>query len=79
MPPIIQRMERASQMALPTSSSASQQKLQELLQNPIKFVSATHLTYDNEAKMAPELRFRKVRDETNSQCAERQNVSFKVD
>lgn len=45
---------------LQTSFTQSVQAVQKLLQNPIKFVLATNVTFEDELKMAPTLRLRKT-------------------
>lgn len=61
---------------LPSPSSCSpEHALQKLLENPIRFVLATSLTFEDEASMAPILRPRKHLNESPAQQANRMNVS----
>lgn len=54
--------------------SAPEYALQTLLKNPIRFVPATSLTFEDEANMAPILRPRKRLNESPAQQANRVNV-----
>ena len=54
--------------------SSYEQALQTLLKIPIRFVLATSLTFEDEARMAPILRPRKRLNESQAQQANRMNV-----
>lgn len=56
-------------------SCTPEHALQKALENPIRFVPATHLTFEDEASMAPVLRPRKHLNESPAQQANRMNVS----
>ena len=63
-----------SQDYTPMIASPAETLLQEVLTNPIAFVPATILTFEDEANMAPVLRPRKHLNETEAQQRNRMNV-----
>ena len=75
-PPIHRTISPFSYLGAPSvKQSCQEQALQFLLKDPIRFVLATSLTFDDEENMAPVLRPRKRLNETQEQRQNRTNVS----